>query len=37
LDVDLEGLEPFETFNTTKDGHGPNPKKQKKYEIFNEN
>jgi hypothetical protein len=37
LDTNLESLEPFETSTTTKDGHALNPKKQKKYEIFNVN
>jgi len=33
LDVDFEGLQPLETFSTTKDGHAHNSKKQKKIKI----
>ncbi len=33
LDANFEGFEPLETFATTKGGHAPNRKKQKKYEI----
>jgi hypothetical protein len=38
LDADLEGLEPFETSTTAKDGHiCTQSQKIKKYEIFNVN
>lgn len=33
LDANFEGFEPLETSTTSKGGHAPNPKKQKKYEI----